>query len=210
MKMLKLMALFLITINTAVAEKMTYEEVHQVAFKAVTNYFSYIDTLEAKDIKSFCPNYETLSSDERQTFFAHLLTGISYYESSFIKNTSFTENSGVDSIGLIGLSFKATQAKSYQKNGCYVIKTAEDILDPEKSMRCAMAIIETWMRNDEVISAEKKTLEGETIYLGAARYWSTLRNPYEVTLRNYNNRVVTVGKRKLVIAKIKENYKMCF
>ncbi len=210
MRVLGLLALFILTLNTASAEKLTYDQVNKIAYSAVKNYFSYIDTIEVSDIKHFCPKYNELSSYEKQVFFGHLLTNISFYESSFIKTTSFNENSGVQSKGLIGLSFKATQYKIYQKNGCYIIKTKEDIMDPAKSMRCALAIIETWMRKDKVISGEYKKINGKKSYTGAARYWSTLRKPYKVILRNYNNREVTVGKRALVISKISENYKTCF
>jgi hypothetical protein len=211
MKMFKLLTLlFLALSSTAYAETLKYEQVHKIAFKAVTEYFSYIDTIEVKDVKAFCPSYNGLSSDERQNFFAHLLTGISKYESSFKKDTTFSENSGVSSKGLIGLSYKITQNKNYQKYGCYAIKEKKDIMNPGKSMRCAMAIIEKWLRSDKVISHQYKNIKGNRVYRGAARYWSTLRTPYKVTLVNYNNRVVTVGKRALVISSIKKNYPLCF
>ena len=212
MKILKFLALLIITLNTAYAgkQKLTYEQVNKIAYSAVTEYFSYIDTIEISDIKKFCPKYNELSSYEKQKFFGHFLTSISFYESSFIKDTSFSENSGVESKGLIGLSYKITQAKSYQRYGCYSIKTKEDIMNPNKSMRCALAIIEHWLRKDKVISGQYRNIKGKKIYTGAARYWSTLRSPYKVTLRNYNNRVVTVGKRALVISKIKANYPVCF
>lgn len=210
MKVMSLLALIFLTINTAKAETLTYGQVHKIAYSAVKDYFSYIDTVEVSDIKNFCPKYNELSAYEKQTFFAHFLTSISFYESSFKKTTTFTENSGVKSKGLIGLSFKATQYPIYQRNGCYIIKTKEDIMEPSKSMRCAMAIIETWMRKDRVLSGEHKKLNGKKSYSGPARYWSTLRSPYQVTLTNYNNRVVTVGKKAKVIAKIKANYGTCF
>ena len=73
-----------------------------------------------------------------------------------------------------------------------------------------MAIIETWMRKDSAISTQYTNAEGKKRYKGAARYWSTLRNPYQVTLKNYNNQVVTVGKKQKVIDRIKSNYSLCF
>jgi hypothetical protein len=201
---------FFFLFNTVSARTLTYGEVNKIALEAIQGYFSYIDTLETKDIDKFCPNYDSLSADERQRFFSHLLTSISFFESSFKLNTSFKENSGVSSKGLIGLSFGATQQKSYKKNGCYIIKTAEDILDPLKSMRCGMAIVETWMRKDNYLANQYTNSEGKRRYQGAARYWSTLRKPYQVTLKNYNNQVVTIGKRQKVIDKVKANFSQCF
>ena len=209
MSFLKYLAMFTLTFSTAYGETLSYKQVNKIAYESVKNYFSYIDTIEVSDVKDFCPNYNSLSSYERQKFFSHLLTSMSYYESSFKTTTSFSENSNVSSKGLIGLSYGSTQYKTYQKYGCYSIKVEEDILDPSKSMRCALGIMENWMRKDKALSGKKKSIKGKTTYTGAARYWSTLRSPYKVVLKNYNNRVVTVGKRSLVISKIKENYPIC-
>lgn len=207
-KVISSFALFLVMINLS-AKTMSYSEVYDIALDTVENHFSYIDNLDFKDTESFCPNFETLSANEKHRFFAHLITNISFFESGFKVNTSFNENSGVKSKGLVGLSFGATQQGVYQKNGCHVINESKDILVPSKSLRCGMAIIETWIRRDGYLSHQYKN-SGKNVYRGSARYWSTLRRPYKVTLKNYNNQVVTVGKKDKVIKRLKNNFSECF
>lgn len=192
-------ALLGITVNTQASERMNYQSVQQLAkgilkksnFKIVDGKYS--------DMHHFCPKYKTLSYDEKETFWSHLIANIARYESSFNPQTSFQENNGNQSRGLLQISYPSI-GTPYKKNGCSVIKTNDDLFTAEKNIKCGFAIMSTLMKQTGTISLGNQ---------GAGRYWSTLRDPYPVYIKAIE-RTVVVGKKKDIVSNLKKDYSICF
>lgn len=125
-----------------------------------------------RDIKNYCPDYQTRSPEARLEFWGLLLSSISWMESShrtshFYEEQGILDNSGqnVMSRGLLQFSFES--AKSYYPDLC----SAQELHRPETTLRIAAIVFKRFVIQDGVISAGKK---GD--WKGAARYWSVLRN----------------------------------
>ncbi len=184
---------------SANAKVMTYNEVKTMA-KSILNENDYgLSNAKMADIASFCPTYKTLSADEKEDFFAHLVASISTYESGYNTETTFVENNGNISAGLLQISYPSLSS-IYKKNGCYA-KSTEDLKDAKKNIQCGFAIISTLVKSGGVLA------NGETS--GASRYWSTLRTPYKVHLKKLD-KTVTVGKKTIIIGDLKKNFTRCF
>jgi hypothetical protein len=151
------------------------------------------------DMKDFCPQYKTMSQDEREDFWAHLVTTMSRYESGFNSNTKLGENNGNISRGLLQISYKSI-SRPYRSNGCSVIKSDSDLHVAQKNLQCGFAIISTLTKQDGTLSANRR---------GAARYWSVLRTPYSVYVKSLN-KTVRVGKKLNIISDLKKSYPVCF
>ena len=156
-------------------------------------------SMKINDIETFCPNYSNLDDDEKNDFFAHLITGISSYESDFDTANVFAENNGNTSAGLLQISYPSL-SEEYKENGCSVVKSTEDLLDAKKNLQCGFAIIATLVKSREYISNPEVG--------GASSYWSTLRTPYDVFIKALN-KTVTVGKKDIIIKSIKKKYDKC-
>jgi hypothetical protein len=182
------------------AEVLNYKKVHSLA-KTILKEGNYGFTdMKINDIETFCPSYSDLDHNEKNDFFAHLITEISSYESDFDTANVFAENNGNTSAGLLQISYPSL-SEEYKENGCSEVKSTEDLLDATKNLKCGFAIIATLIRSREYIS-------NPTVG-GASSYWSTLRKPYEVFIKALN-KTVTVGKKDIIIKDLKKKYKKCF
>jgi hypothetical protein len=184
----------------AYAETLSYGEVRDLGKKILSKGDYGLADSEPDDIKSFCPKYKSLSDEGRRTFWAHLVTNIARYESSFSTSTTFTENNGNTSRGLLQISYGSID-DNYKDNGCDVITSASSLMEANKNLQCGFAIISYWVEKDGNLASGNES--------GASRYWSTLRKPYKVTLKK-TGKTVTVGKKDLIINHIKDNYSECF
>lgn len=184
---------------SANAKVMTYSEVKTMA-KNILNENDYgLPSSKMTDIATFCPKYKTLSADEKEEFFAHLIATISTYESGYNTQTIFVENSGAVSAGLLQISH-VSLSSIYKNNGCYANST-EDLKDAKKNIQCGFAIMSTLVKSGGVLANGKTS--------GASRYWSTLRAPYKVYLKK-SDKTVTVGKKAVIVGDLKKKYVRCF
>ena len=191
--------LFLSLSMNASATIMSYEKVLTLSQSIFKEANSELTTIAISDIDTFCPSYSTLNDAERMDFFSHLLATLSMYESGFDTENKFVENNGNISTGLLQISLRSISA-NYKEDGCSIIKTADDLTDPFKNLRCGIAIITSLVKRDGSLAKAPKA--------GASRYWSTLRAPYTVYIKSLGKNV-KLGKRNLVIKDLKKNYPRC-
>lgn len=204
---------------TAQAEVLNYKKVTELAKEVLgENNFSLTND-KIKDIDTFCPQYKKFKTDDKENFFAHLVAQMSIYESSFNTNTTFLENNGNISAGLLGISYGSISG-AYKTRGCDVITSAEDLKDAKKNLKCGFAIMSRWTEQHNNLALDNKT--------GASIYWSTLRTPYqveitvqvktkvinedgaEVEVKIPTKKTVTVGKKLLIIDGIKKEFPKCY
>jgi uncharacterized protein YraI len=141
----------------------------QYTADAIAQYGSAMRTKRPSDVASFCPNYANLDEKGRTQFWVGLVAAIARYESNYNPNTRYQENfkdssgTAVVSRGLLQLS--AESARNY---GCSVSSGAA-LHDAKVNLTCGVRIINHWLAQDGVISAQTSD------WRGAARYWAVLR-----------------------------------
>ena len=146
------------------------------------------------DINDFCPNYANKSDELKISFWIHLFNALSRKESRFDPMVSnFEGNFGdgslnVTSRGLFQMSYRSLQARRYRNTGCR-IGVANELHDPYENIECAVAIFKTWIKSDGCLSC--KNQEGK--FRGAARYWSPLRERYQVPCSICTGGVANIG-----------------
>lgn len=151
------------------------------------------------DIAEFCPSFEQSTEEQKTSFWIHLLNSLSKRESAFdpmVSNDESNFGSGdltVISRGLFQTSLASS--RSYRSTGCQV-RDDKDLHNPETSIRCALAIFKRWLDTDNCISC--KNTEGK--HLGIARYWSPLRERYQVPCSICRGGVANIGFRKVIIS----------
>lgn len=125
-----------------------------------------------RDLAQYCPNYATLSNEQKVEMWATMLTQVSYFESKYDTNTtyreSFTDSTGarVISTGLFQLSRES--ARGY---GCPVSST-QDLKDPNVNLQCAVKIMGRWVDRDNMVGRGTR---------GGGRYWSVFRGTTNYT-----------------------------
>jgi hypothetical protein len=102
---------------------------------------------------------------DRIQFYTMLISSMARRESGFNPKEVYHESFGVDSIGLLQMSV------SDNRTGGCDFKTASDVMDPEKNIRCAVAVLNKWVEHDGVLSEGDSSANAK----GAARYWSVMR-----------------------------------
>jgi len=141
----------------------------QYTADAIAQYGSAMRTKRPSDVASFCPNYANLDEKGRTQFWVGLVAAIAKYESSYNPNTRYQENfkdssgTAVVSRGLLQIS--AESARNY---GCSV-SSGTALHDAKVNLTCGVRIINHWLAQDGVISAQTSD------WRGAARYWAVLR-----------------------------------
>ena len=179
---------------------MSYEEVQSLAQKIIESESTKIYDLDILDIENFCPRYGVLNQSERTQFFSHLMAVMSQLESCNKTETIFVENNGNKSTGLMQISFRSISEK-YKQNGCTDVNSTEDLKDPDKNLKCGLAIMTSLVRDYGAIA--------KTAHQGASAYWSTLRKPYKVYIKSID-KTVRLGKQDEVIKLLKEKISICF
>jgi hypothetical protein len=182
------------------AKTLTYKKVHSMAADILKDGSYDFPSLKINDIETFCPKYADFDNDDKNDFFAHLVTNIASYESDFRTDDAFAENNGNSSVGLMSISYPSL-SEAYKDNGCSVIKIPADLTDPEKNLKCGFGIIKTLIVSREYLSNKEVG--------GVSSYWSSMRTPYDVFIKALN-KTVNVGKKDLIISDLKERMKKCF
>lgn len=122
--------------------------------------------LTVNDIAEFCPNYGGKSAENREAFWAGLLSFMATYETSGFNTANDTrEKDGTVSSGLLQLTVKSDQKT------CPFL-TRATIHDPEVNLRCGARILAHYVVRDRQISAGFDYNSAR----GAARYWGPMRD----------------------------------
>lgn len=122
------------------------------------------------DQNLFCPNYSNLSLQQRKAYWVFMVSSMARFESNFKPAMSYTEGFNdsqgqpVISRGLLQLSIESGNAY-----GCQ-FKSAQEVHDPLKNLRCGIKILDRWLSRDGRIAGK---VSGQ--WRGGARYWSVLR-----------------------------------
>jgi hypothetical protein len=145
----------------------TYKEVSKVAAKLATT--------TPTDYKDFCPEYKSLSDENKRNFWVYLLSSMAQLESNFNPSLSYREafrdGSGnyVMSRGLLQISIESGNAY-----GCG-FKSQSDLNDPYRNLSCGLRVLNKWVVNDKRIAG---SVSGS--WRGGSRYWSVLRTATKV------------------------------
>ena len=145
----------------------TYREISKVAAGLVT--------ATPYDYKDFCPEYKSLSPENKKNFWVYLLSSMAELESNFNPSLSYRESfrdgSGnyVMSRGLLQISIESGNAY-----GC-AFKSQSDLNDPYRNLSCGLRILNKWVVNDKRIAG---SVSGS--WRGGSRYWSVLRTSTKV------------------------------
>ena len=140
------------------------------AYEVISEFENTLLVNIPTDIKSFCLNYLNLDIEKRKVFWISFLAAITRFESFFNPEVKYKENfkdrhgDYIISRGLLQLSIES--ALGYRCE----IDYAEQLHDPKTNLKCAIKIINRWIKKDGVISVKLNKA-----WRGAARYWSTLR-----------------------------------
>lgn len=162
------------------------------------------------DVEDFCPAYNQINDKKKAIFWVHLMNAIAKKESLFDPGVMNDESgfgpNGLDVVsrGLLQISLSSSQNRNYQRLGCPV-ETKEDLHNPIKNLQCGVAIFNHLTNDHNCISCDYPSTHrkaGKTA--GIARYWSTLRTPYEVSCRSCSNGKVKLGFRDQIIEKTKD------
>jgi len=125
------------------------------------------------DIGDFCPNYPNLSDRGRMDFWVKLISAIAKPESDFVPTAhypeKFADKNGhqVISRGLLQLSL--SDANGY---GC-PFTTEEDLYSPKLNLQCGVMIMDRLVSVSGAISGYDPANKQ---WLGASRYWGTMRS----------------------------------
>lgn len=182
------------------------------AVKKIANYImeegqvSDMDQVSFKDKNSFCPKYDTFDQSEKRDFWATLLGTMAIYESNIRPDVKYDEGqtstrlAGVTSRGLVQMSYNSAKQKRYVANGCR-LESPQQLHIPHVNLRCALAALKTLVKADGCLACDENK--------GGARYWSTLREPYQVKNRK-TGKWVKIGKKRKVIDDLKKYKPNCF
>ena len=185
-------------------------------FNPAGNWAYYVDrafqgatidivTEAPKDFGDFCPNYEKLEArEDKIAVWTEMFAQLAKYESAFFPLTQNDEglfdprNQGVLSRGLLQISYGSTRRPAYTDQGCKPTGQ-DDMYDPKMNLTCGVAIVSYLSGKAECLSCKRNGR-----WRGAAAYWSTLRDPYEVPCSVCADGKVTIGKKGKVIKAMKE------
>ncbi len=158
-----------------------------------------------EDVVDFCPNYFELEENGKVAFWIHMLNSIAKRESAFDplvgndeSNFGGAGSNNVVSRGMLQISYESSKARVYRQSGCSA-KDANSLHDFEENITCGVAIFSHWSREDGCISCKNKAGKN----LGIARYWSTLRDRYEVPCKICSSGVAKIGYKDQIIEEIK-------
>lgn len=115
----------------------------------------------AKDIKAYCPIYETLSKDQKVGFWSNLAIQIAGYESGYSPTQKTWEPSlGVYSVGLFQLS----------KEDSWAWCKENELTNPIENIKCAIPAMGLYIAQDQTIAVGNSLRTAK----GLSRYWSTM------------------------------------
>jgi len=172
---------------------------------------SFLVENSPRDMKDFCPRFDTLKKQERELFWIALMNLVARFESAYIPLTASDEgrydesNKGIISSGLTQISIASTRASCYQARGCNFVRNQEDLFQPDRGLRCSIGIMSCLVESGGCLSCKKNKS-----WYGIARYWSTLRDPYEIKCPTCPGGKITIGKKPQILELLKSTASFCF
>lgn len=149
----------------------TYENQFRSAVRANPN----VANITATDITSFCPRYNSLTSQQKEDVAVRLFSSMARYESGCNPNADSLEPSSsfpnpdpltgqpVRSEGLCQLSYQDEQWYKQSNGTCDFDYAARDIRDPTKNINCCVYIMSRQFDRTNTVATP-------------GSYWSILRN----------------------------------
>lgn len=158
-------------------------------------------TKNLSDATMYCPNYWSLSEDDKRNVWLYLYSAMALYESTFNSNAKAVEVTGGTSMGLFQMDYNNCKQSASKPT---------DLLNPQINFRCAIRKSVYLVREGKQIangSYPSNCNRQGCSYRGGAmdRFWSTFRKPYQARIRNNKGQLVnvTVGKRNQIINHMK-------
>lgn len=182
---------------------------HAIQKSLTSKINSHLVERAPRDVADFCPRFFSLSETDKDRFWVALLNEVGKFESAFIPHTASDEgrydpsSKGVISSGITQISIRSSKQDCYQARGCSVVKTQDDLYHPEKNLSCAIGIMSCLAERDSCISCRSNG------WKGIARYWSTLRDPYEVRCDVCPGGKITIGKKPAIKESLKATAPFC-
>lgn len=142
---------------------------------AIDRYGSNLTNGAVPGIEEYCPNYASMTPEQRKGFWTRYMQGVAQRESGCRSNgTPFPETTlGIDSVtglpvvseGLFQLSYGSERgrARTAPDGVCYFDPARQDIRDAQKNTACAIFIL-------------NQDLGSQGSFNGATRYWSVSRS----------------------------------
>ncbi|HEY3837910.1 MAG TPA: transglycosylase SLT domain-containing protein [Bryobacteraceae bacterium] len=122
--------------------------------------------LDQGNPNSFISGYNGLAAPMQIKFWAEMLVAIARFESSWKSTDVFRESFGVNSVGLLQLSYQ-DQANYHLTP---TIPDENGLKDPILNLTWGVAIFSYWLAKDGVVASGSGSSSR-----GSARYWSTMR-----------------------------------
>lgn len=144
-----------------------------IALKAVADLGADLTKADfvPADIAFYCPAYPQLTSEDRQLFWAALLSSLAKRESSFSPLVKFVETNILDANGNSVVSRGLLQISQESANSYNCgISDAEQLHDVTTNLRCGVRIL-----NRQVSKAGSIATRLNGRWVGAASYWSPFR-----------------------------------
>jgi hypothetical protein len=176
--------------------------------QAIDDYGQRLLDNPPTDVTLFCPNYLQLTDRNKKVFWIHLMNSIAKRESRFdpgvgndesIFNGSDADSTQLNVIsrGLLQISYSSARSRHYKKFGC-MPKSAADMHTPSVNLQCGVAIFSHLTRGGSNCISCKDQINNQK-WIGISRYWSTLREPYEVSCSICKNGTARVGFKQDII-----------
>ena len=149
----------------------------------------------AEDIENFCPGYHQADTDlmHKEICWLRLVGEIVRVESSF-KPGDFYRDGGNIYGGLMSISLDDSATE----------QAIADIKNPLKNLATGIQILAKYIAKYHLISSGGPDANGD--YLGAAKYWSTLRTRRTYKFEYGQYKEISLGRREEIIART-QNYK---
>jgi hypothetical protein len=176
--------------------------------QAIDDYGQKLLDNPPRDIQEFCPNYTNLNDRKKKVFWIHLMNsiakresrfdpGVGNDESIFNGNDADSTQLNVISRGLMQISYSSARSRHYKKYGCQPTSAAS-MHTPRTNLQCGIAIF-SHLTDGGSNCISCKNFTGKK-WIGISRYWSTLREPYEVSCSVCSNGTARVGYKQAIIA----------
>jgi len=159
---------------------------NNLSMNAVKLYGQELINFLPKDIKDYCPKYKSATKSQKIKFWATLISGLSYFESTHSPDVLYKEKFKnaqgryVVSRGLLQISI--VSSKGYQCN----ITDENQLHQPQVNLHCGVKILNKLIRKDSVIASKKSKLMSKNKWLGAAKYWSPFRDSKKLQIIQEN------------------------
>jgi hypothetical protein len=127
--------------------------------------------LDQGNPNAFIAGYSGLSNPMQVKFWAEMLVAIAKFESAWKPTDVYHESFGVNSVGLLQLSFQ--DGANYHLTP--PIGSEEGLKDPLLNLTWGAAIFSRWLARDKVVASGSGDASR-----GSARYWSTMRTGHKV------------------------------